>query len=282
VLMTKKGSLTPQTKQALQDAGVKTVYIVGSTSDVTNATQNAIKKVPGVKNVWRIPGASASAKAINVAKKVGKVSDTVIITTQSDYRDALAIAPYSYVSKSPILYAEGNKKLSAATVNYIKGQKYKKAIVVGGPLALPASVDTQLKKAGVTQITRLAGLNAYATSEQIAQWTTGKLSNGNKGTYKGKPLAYIKFQPAAANKLQPNKLAVSTGQNWLDALAGAALCGKNKSVLLLADAKTSKSKYTIATAYCKANKAAISKAYVFGGPSAVQDKVWNALLASTE
>ena len=282
VLMTKKGSLTPQTKAALKAAGVKTVYIVGSTGNVSATVEKQLKSGTGVTKVVRIAATTPSQRAVASAKYGGKKSDTVIITTQSDYRDALAIAPYSYVSKSPILYAEGNKKLSAATVNYIKGQKYKKAIVVGGPLALPASVDTQLKKAGVTQITRLAGLNAYATSEQIAQWTTGKLSNGNKGTYKGKPLAYIKFQPAAANKLQPNKLAVSTGQNWLDALAGAALCGKNKSVLLLADAKTSKSKYTIATAYCKANKAAIKKAYVFGGSSAVQDKVWNALLASTE
>jgi hypothetical protein len=146
---------------------------------------------------------------------------------------------------------------------------------------LPAGVDTDLKGAGVTKITRLAGLNLYETSTLISNWTTGKQPNGNIGTYKGKPLAYVKFQPAAKDKLQPNKLAVSTGQNWLDALAGAALCGKNKSVMILADSKTAKSKYTVATGYCKKNKASIKKAYVFGGTSAVQAKVWDALLAST-
>ena len=129
-------------------------------------------------------------------------------------------------------------------------------------------------------MTRLAGANLYETSQQIADWTTGALKNGNHGTYKGKALAYVKFQPSV--KMNANKLAVSTGQNWLDALAGAALCGKNGSVMLLADAKTAKSNYTLAPAWCKASRASIKKAYVLGGTSAVQAKVWDALVESTK
>ena len=64
---------------------------------------------------------------------------------------------------------------------------------------------------------------------------------------------------------------------------GAPLAGKLNSVLLLADAKTAKSNYTLAPAWCKANKAKITtSAYVFGGPSAVQAKVWDALVAATK
>ncbi|MGI6221374.1 MAG: cell wall-binding repeat-containing protein [Coriobacteriales bacterium] len=131
VLMTKKGSLTPQTERALQSARVHTVFIVGSTSEVSTAAQNAIKKVPGVKNVWRVNGKTPSQRAVAVAKKTGKQSDTVIIATQNGFQDALAIAPYSYVSKSPILYAETNKRLSKATKDFIKTAKYKKAIIGG-------------------------------------------------------------------------------------------------------------------------------------------------------
>ena len=282
VLMTKKSSLTKQTKAAIQACGAKTVIIVGSTSDVTTATQNAIKKVPGVKSVWRVNGSSASQKAVNVAKKTGTKSDTVIIVTQNDYRDALTIAPYAYATQSPILYTETNKKLSTATVNYIKERKFKKAIIIGGPLALPATIDTQLTKAGIKKanITRIAGGTAYVTSKNIALWTTGNFANGNHGTYNGKPLAYIKFQPTVT--FTPNNLCVSTGQNWLDALAGAALCGKNKSVMLLADSKTSKSNSSNAEAFCKKYKDKIDNAWVLGGPKAVQEGVYDKLKASTQ
>jgi putative cell wall-binding protein len=280
VLMTKKGSLTPQAKAAMQASGVNTVIVVGSTSDVTTATQNAIKKVPGVKSSWRVNGNSASAKAVNVAKKTG-TSDTVIIATQNGYQDALSIAPYAYATKSPILYAEGNKKLSNATVSYIKSAKFKKAIVVGGPIALPASIDSQLAGAGIKKanITRLAGANAYRTSELIAKWSMGKLGNGNHDKYKNKVITYVKFQPAA--KMKADKLAVSTGQNWLDALSGAALCGKNRSVMLLADTKGG-NHYANAVNYLKAYKLDMSSANIFGGTSAVSAATANALANATK
>ncbi|MBQ9020924.1 MAG: RICIN domain-containing protein, partial [Eggerthellaceae bacterium] len=50
-----------------------------------------------------------------------------------------------------------------------------------------------------------------------------------------------------------------------DALAGAAHCGKNKAVLILADVKNS----AAAEAFVKANKANIQYGYVFGGDLAV-------------
>jgi subtilisin family serine protease len=282
VLTTKKGSLTPQTRAALQASGVKTVFIVGSTANVSNATQDAIRKVPGVKNVWRVNGTTPSQRAVAIAKKTDKSSDTVIIATQNDYRDALAIAPYAYATKSPILYAETSKKLSAETTAYLKSAGYTKAIVVGGPLALPASVDMQLRVAGIRQanITRLAGANAYETSVQIADWATGALQKRSYGTYKGAALAYVRFQPSV--KLGANKLAVATGQDWRDAVCGAALCGRNRAVMLLADSKTAKSNHTRTASWCTAHKAQIKKAYVLGGTSAVSAKVWDALLAATE
>ena len=280
VLTTPKGSAAAQTKEALKAAGVKTVYVVGSTADVSNAAMNGLKSGTGVKTVKRVAAKSgASTKAIELAKLCTKHGDTVIIATQASFKDALSIAPYSYATKSPILYAETSKKLSSATLSYIKGQKFKKAIIVGGPVALPASIDTQLKGAGVTSVTRLAGGDSYTTSEVIARWATGQYKNGqNVGTYQDKPLAYVKFQPGVL--MSVNKLAVAQGQSWKDALCGAALVGKNKSVLLLADDKSG-NHYAKAVAVCTWGKASITRAYVLGGTSAVSAKVWEALLAST-
>ncbi|MGI6221746.1 MAG: cell wall-binding repeat-containing protein [Coriobacteriales bacterium] len=279
VLMTKKGSLTPQTKAALKASGVKTVYIVGSKANVSATVEKQLKSGTGVAKVVRVAATTPSQRAVAAAKVGGKKSDTVIIAMQNGFQDALSIAPYSYATKSPILYAETNKKLSSATLGYIKSAKFKKAIVVGGPIALPASVDAQLKGAGVTSITRLAGANAYRTSELIARWTMGKLGNGNHDRYKGAYITYVRFQPAV--KMRVDKLAVSTGQNWLDALSGAALCGKNRSVMLLADTKGG-NHYSNAANFLKANKPNIPNAYVLGGTSVVSAATEKALVDSTK
>ena len=107
----------------------------------------------------------------------------------------------------------------------------------------------------------------------------GKLANGNHDKYKGKVITYVKFQPVV--KMKADKLAVSTGQKWLDALAGAALCGKNRSVMLLADTKGG-NHYANAVQFCKNNKLTMTSAYIFGGTSAVSAATENALVAATK
>ena len=279
VLMTSKTSLSTQTKNELKRMGVKTVYILGSTNEVSSAVQNQIKSA-GVKTVKRYSSKSASGRAIESSKAVGKSnrSDTVIIATQNSFHDSLSISPYAYATKSPILYTETNKKLSSSTISHIKSGSFKKAIIVGGPAAIPATVEQQLKNAGIKSgnITRLAGANAYKTSLIIAEWSTGKLKNGT-GSKSGSLYKYanIKFQPKV--KMNANKVGVATGKDWYDALAGAALCGKNKSVLLLEDDRNSDN-----TSFTKANKKKIAVGYVFGGPVAVSDTVYNACVKSTK
>lgn len=277
VMMTAKKSLSKQTKSELKRMGIKTVYIVGSTNEVS-ATVEAQIKSAGVKDVKRIAGATPSDRAIAVSKALGgKRSDTVIIATQTSYFDALSISPYAYASKSPIIYVEENLTLSKASVKHIRKMGFKKAIIVGGPVAIPYDVEKQLKEAGIanSKITRLAGANAYKTSLIIANWSIGKVKNGtNAKSGKLYQYANIKAQPSVI--MSPNTVGVATGQGWHDALAGAALCGKNKGVLLLEDAKNYSN-----TSFTKANKGKIKVGYVFGGPVAISDKVYEACIEST-
>ena len=280
VLTTPKGKAADQTKAALKKAGVKTVYVVGSTSDVSDATKGALK-VGSVGKVERVANASgASAKAIALAKACTAHGDTVIIATQGtaktpSFKDALSIAPYSYATKSPILYAEYDKSLSKDTLACIKGQGYKKVIIVGGPVALPAGIESQLKGIGfgAGSITRLAGGDSYATSEVIAKWATGQYQKGATPNQ----YAYVKFQPSV--RLGANRLAVATSQSWKDALCGAALCGKNRSVLLLADDKDANGR---AAGFCAERKATIDHAYILGGAAAVGKTTEAKLRASTK
>ena len=72
-------------------------------------------------------------------------------------------------------------------------------------------------------------------------------------------------------------LGVATGNGYWDALAGAALCGINGSVLLLADDNNSSS----ASAVLSSVKDSVGTARVFGGPAAVSEKAYFYLMSAT-
>ena len=64
-------------------------------------------------------------------------------------------------------------------------------------------------------------------------------------------------------------MALATGTNFPDALAGAALCGSNRSVLVLAaDDDT-----TTIDNVVKANADSVSAPYVLGGTGAVSESL---------
>ncbi|HAM15388.1 MAG TPA: hypothetical protein DCP91_05930 [Eggerthellaceae bacterium] len=60
-------------------------------------------------------------------------------------------------------------------------------------------------------------------------------------------------------------------------MAGAALCGKNRSVLVLADDVNDSQ----AEAFVKASRAKIGMGYVFGGPKAVPQAVMDKLVKAS-
>ena len=128
----------------------------------------------------------------------------------------------------------------------------KNVIIVGGEGAVGKDVVRQLNKQGIKVKVRLAGNTGVETSAVIAKWG---LKNG----------------------MTANKMGVASSQTYPDALAGAALCGINKSVLVLADDKALDN-----GSFPKAYKAQIKKGYVFGGESAVGKKTWTALNNSTK
>ncbi len=282
-----KNTLSPLVKSELKRLGVKVVLVLGSSSDISDAVVDEIEAMPTVSTAWRITedDATASQKAAYTAygtlelsyEFYGKPSNTVIIATQKSFKDALSISPYAYATRSPIIYVEKDLTLSDYALDMIKSCGFTQAIIVGGPVAIPDAVKTQLtKNTKVTKICRLGGAGCYNTSRIIAEWEMGKLANGtNSKTGSLYKYAQVQFQPSA--KLGINNVGISRGDVWKDAIAGSALCGMNKAVLLLADGTNSKN-----TAIVKTYKKNIAKAYVFGGTQAVPAKVYNQFVAAAK
>lgn len=247
ILMTEPNKLSKQTADEIKRLGATKAYICGGKFAVSDAVINQIKSQTSCKTVTRVKGKQADDTSREITKAVGeRASSTVIIATQLAYQDALSVSSYSYATCSPIILLDRNGKLSSENVKFLKSAVFYNAVIVGGKYAVPESVVDQLKSTGIKgdRITRLKGRSAYDTSLEIAKWAVSK-------------------------GLSANAMGVACGLNYPDALAGAALCGKNNAVLLLADSKSS----TQAVEFVKTKKTQIKDGYVFGGKYAVPEEV---------
>ena len=245
--------LSHQAQEQLERLQPSQVFIAGGEAAVSKNVFNSIQTITGAQPV-RLFGQTSAGTSAALATAGSGWSDTAIIATNKTFKDALSAAPVSYSLHMPILLADNGKSLNADVLSALKKCGIKKVIIVGGKLAVTENVEKQLVKNDISKnnISRIAGNTAVDTSAQIAEFG---LSHG----------------------LTINGMGVATSQNYPDALAGAALCGHNNSVLLLADDKAMKN-----TSFPTKYKADFVIGYVFGGTIAVSDTVMKALQAAVK
>lgn len=251
ILLTQNGSLSRQAEAEIKRLGAKTAYICGGPIAISSHVDEQVKAA-GAQPV-RVYGQDQQGTARAIAERVRGVakSDTCIIATSWKFQDALSISPYAYAKRAPIFLCEsGSNTLSQATLNSIKAGGYKRAIIVGGPIAVDGGVDGQLRSIGVAP-ERKYGQTEYETSLTIAEW---ELTQG----------------------MTVDKMAVATGVTYYDALAGAALCGRDNSVLVI----VADHNRTCLTNFVAKHRGEVSVGRVFGGQIAVSTSSWNALLRS--
>lgn len=191
--------------------------------------------------IIRVAGNTRYDTSLKVAKQLSTSSDTVIITTGTNYADALSISPYAFATGSPVVLADPSSGLSGSALKDIKEAGYKKAVIVGGTSAVPTSVESQLKTNGIGSITRLSGDTRYATSAKIAEF---ELKSNVGFTMDG---AYL-----------------ATGQNFPDALAAGAVSGKHLTPLLLVDPGARQ-----ASSFLSKYKGQVSRVTFVGGTNAI-------------
>ena len=257
VLLTEGKTLSSQTKSLIEKLYPMRVYIAGGTFAVSEDVEKEIKALTKKQNaaVQRLSGNNSVETSIALALAgKGDWSDdkTAIIATNSSFKDALSVAPIAYSKMYPILLSDGGKSVSDKVVDALKEMGITNVIIVGGEGAVSKSVETKLVSAGIKLKTRLGGKNGAETSKLIAQW-------------------------GIKNGLSADKMGVATSQNFPDALAGAAFCGNNNAVLVLADDNAMDN-----TSFPKTYKSTIKTGYIFGGEFAVGVKTWNALVASVK
>ena len=253
VILTAPHALSPEAHAELVRLGVRNAYIVGGTSAVSTAAENAIRGM-GIA-VTRVAGADrqlTSIEAMNQLNAAGVSYNTVVIATGGSFADALSIGPWCYQNKAPILLTGSNGLLSSKQVAAVHANSaIKRILIVGGESVVSDAVYTQLGH-GYTRV-RLSGTNRYATSYAIATW-----------------------ELAPAQGMTLASACVATGTNFPDALAGSALAGQKKSVLLLAK-NTASGRYAVDNILAGDAKAQVKTGRVLGGVNVVPQALLDAL-----
>ncbi|AKN33760.1 transglutaminase [Clostridium carboxidivorans P7] len=239
VLITQSDKLNSDISAEIARLGAKNIYILGNTTSVSQNIQNELSKK---YNVSRICGTDVFDTAVKVGEELRntKIFDTVAISSQNGFADALAIAPFSARNTMPLLFS-GKDSLRPDTLQALKDWNIKNVVIVGGTGVVSSKVEDNIKSMGIN-VTRLAGQDRYATALEIIKH----------------------FAPSEGYK----SISICSGENFPDALTGAMLAAKNNTPLVLV------SKDSVNDAMAQyINKNILEKSYIFGGTGAVSDKI---------
>ncbi|GGK35699.1 hypothetical protein GCM10010965_30830 [Caldalkalibacillus thermarum] len=228
ILLTRGKELTDVTKKEIQRLKAKKVIILGGESAVSKQVENALKNIQ--LEVERIYGNTRYETAVKIAERLGYDKETVIIASGQNFPDALAVAPYAAKEGIPILLTQRDK-LPTETKEPLKGVR--QTYVIGGTQAVGEEVFVELPNAK-----RIFGQNRYETAVKIIE----------------------EFG------LDTSKSFVATGEDFADALTGAALAAKEGSpILLVAKERVPE--------HVQPLLETIREAIILGGPGAVGQKV---------
>lgn len=257
VLLTKPTSLPAAVADEIERLGAQRAIVLGGHSAVGTGVEDALKALLGAANVTRIGGATRYATAELIAQAVvdeveetGAFSGGAFVATGANFPDALAGTPLSAAMEQPI-YLVG-PSLAASTRTAMQAAGVQRVTVLGGTGAVSSAVEDALETSlGDANVTRLAGSNRYSTAVAIATHGVDELG------------------------LSWDGLAIATGSNFPDALAGGVMQGRSGSVLLL----TPGSALDTATNACLAARDGLSSVKFLGGTGALSDAVRNQVMA---
>lgn len=200
ILLTEAQSLTPITKQTLQELKVKNVYLVGGTAVISSIVEKEVKDL-GI-NVTRLAGVDRYDTAIELAKQLGDVQETFVVSGE-DYADALAISSIAARKNAPIILVPRDH-LTNSIMNYLSSNNITCTYLVGSTDQIGESVSNIFPN-----VERITGSDKYIRNVAV-------LNRFN-------------------SSLELSRIFLATGNGFTDALAGSAYAAAESSPILLVD-----------------------------------------------
>jgi putative cell wall-binding protein len=258
ILLTAQNALPGEVASEIGRLGAHKAIILGGASAVGGGVETALRNALGAGNVERIAGSGRYETARKIAARTvaimrtrpGSYDGRAFVSTGLNFPDALGASPLAAAHGWPIYLVNPATGPDASLIAAMNADRVTHAIMLGGSAVVSEATRETIRKQVICTTARLAGGNRYATAAVTAQY--------------GVALAGLGW----------DKVAVATGENFPDALAGGVLQAKSGSVMLLTpSAKLDGG----ASTSLGVNKGAIYEVRFLGGTSAVSTAVRNAV-----
>lgn len=204
ILLTEKDKLNSKTKTEISRLKIKNVYIIGGKNVISDSIVNELKSMN--INVERISGDDRYKTSLEIAKRLGNISEIAVVNGVKGLPDAISIAPVAASKKMPIVLAsptEGTKVFD----EYIKSQNISKSYVIGKEAAISNEIANKLPN-----VQRLGGNDRNETNSVIInQFYTDK----------------------NLNNIYVTKDGMNKQDDLIDALAVGVLASKQNSPVLI-------------------------------------------------
>ena len=204
LLYTGKNSLSIETKSALDKMFLDEIYLMGGVNTISKNVENKLKKNFPHAKITRIMGNNRYDTSAESAKTRANTTN-LIFAAGTNYADALYATSLAAHQNAPILLVS-NEGLSQSTRKFIQSiGNIDSVTIVGGEISVNQSVKNQIENLTKKRVTRLAGVDRYESSVEVA-----KRVNAN-----------------------PAEVITTSGEVFADALVSSTVAQKIKAPILL-------------------------------------------------
>ena len=249
VLLVSPGSIPEEVEVEIGRLGADHAVILGGESAVSGDVEAGLEAMGlSVERIWGMNRyETANEVAGRVIELLGDNFDgRAFVATGENFPDALAAAPLAAAKGWPLFLAHPAHGLFDDTKAAMAGVDA--VLILGGAAVVSQATEDYLKNT-YGQVERLWGEDRYHTAVKVAEYGVEKAG------------------------LSWNRVGITTGENFPDALAGGVLQGKAGSVMLL----TTSQQLHPATSEALKEIPAFEVTF-FGGTGAVSDAVRDAVL----
>lgn len=204
LLYTGKNSLSIETKSALDKMFLDEIYLMGGANTISKKVENNLKRNFPHAKITRIMGNNRYDTSAQSARTRAKTTN-LIFAAGTNYADALYATSLAAHQNAPILLVS-NDGINQSTANFIKSLgNIHNVTIVGGEISVNQSVKNQIEALTKKPVTRLAGVDRYESSVEVA-----KRVNAN-----------------------PAEVITTSGEVFADALVSSTVAQKIKAPILL-------------------------------------------------
>ncbi|WP_373899186.1 cell wall-binding repeat-containing protein [Haloimpatiens sp. FM7315] len=245
ILLTSKGSTSPEVLAELKRLNAKNIIIVGGEGAVSKEVVSSIQKVNSAIKIERLQGKDRYATSVKVAEKMG--TDKIVVATGKSYADALSMASIAAEEGMPILLTE-KTALPESVKAFLKGKTLGKTFIIGGTGVVSSDIEKQFKN-----VERLGGIDRYETNQKVLE--------------------------AFSSRIDFKKVYVTVGgpsdKDFADALSASAIAVKTASPIIIVDKNSKVSSYTKALA--EENMLPGSEVITIGGEKVLPESKANSI-----